>query len=81
MQTFEDLDILKTFFWNYSQEDINELCKDHRFYHFWNYKLPEYPTIKGMPETYVHLCLAYFDYFPNDMRLLILNYAKQKYVK
>ena len=79
MQTFEDIDVLKKFFWNYNQEDIEHLCKDHRFYHFWNYKRFEYPSPPDFVETYLHLWLGYVDYFPNDMRQTLLDYAKKRF--
>ena len=80
---FSNIDLLKKFFWNYTQEDIQELCKDYRFAHFWHYKRQEYPDITqnkaGIVETYAQLWFGYIDYFPDDVRLMILQYAKNKY--
>lgn len=71
-----DIEVLALFFWNYSQNDIQILCENFEFRHFWETK-----RFTFSDNTNVQMWLGFANYFTDSVKMQIYQMANERYRK
>ena len=71
-----NIEVLALFFYNYSQNDIQELCQEFEFKHFWESK-----RFSFSDNTNIQMWMGFVNYFSDSTKVIIYELASKRYRK